>query len=49
MINTEWFDFKSDPDHRKNEVVVVNGLNLNRNMVSVGLAWVYPQYCKRPE
>ncbi|MFH7326446.1 thermonuclease family protein [Desulfurivibrio sp. C05AmB] len=30
-------------------MVVVNGLNLNRDLVRVGLAWVYPQYCKRPE
>ena len=30
-------------------MVTVNGLNLNRDLVRVGLAWVYPQYCKRPE
>lgn len=30
-------------------MVIVNGLNLNRDLVRVGLAWVYPQYCKRPE
>lgn len=25
-----------------------DGVNINEAMVEVGLAWVYPQYCKKP-
>lgn len=26
-----------------------NGVNINQEMISAGMAWVYRQYCKRPE
>ncbi|MFH7321582.1 thermonuclease family protein [Desulfurivibrio sp. D14AmB] len=30
-------------------MVIVDGVNLNREVVKAGFAWVYGQYCKKPE
>lgn len=29
--------------------VWVDGIDVNREMVAAGMAWVYPQYCNAPE